>query len=149
MGRETIVYKDKNYNRYPESKRPQLRNYYYRHDKWKESPVALHRQIYEDNHGPIPKGHQVHHKDNDFSNNSPDNLVCLTVAEHRKLHPMSDEAKAKRAIESRERNPLGAWRKENPDLAYQTQIENGKKGAAAMAEKAKRNRVQSDGGRLP
>ena len=173
MERETINYRGKNYHRYPESKRPQLRNYFYRHDKWKESPVALHRQVYEDANGPIPKGYQIHHKDEDFTNNSIENLECLTIAEHRKLHPMSKEARARTSERSRENDPLGEWRKnnpelakeaavkngsksqgldnwrkENPELANETYIEAGRKGGKAGAGKKKGGSLQHNGGGL-
>ena len=75
MERESIEYRGKMYHRYPESKRPHLRNYYWHHGKWKEPPVALHKQVYIDIYGPIPEGMQIHHKDGDFLNNSPENLL--------------------------------------------------------------------------
>lgn len=127
MERETINYRGKNYHRYPESERPQHRNYFYRHDKYKESPVALHRQIYEDTHGPIPPKKVIHHKDENFLNNTIDNLECITQAEHLKKHPMSEEACKQRACESRERNPLGTWRANNSELAAKHAFENGSK----------------------
>jgi hypothetical protein len=83
--KERIVYKGKKYNRYPESKRAQLRNYYWRHDKWKEPPFALHRQIWIDNFGDIPKGYIVHHKDGNTFNNNIENLQLLLNADHVKL----------------------------------------------------------------
>lgn len=78
----TIEYNGKKYHRYPNSKRRQLRVYYWRHDKWKQAPVALHRQIYIDNFGPIPDGYHIHHKDGDTENNSPENLQALPAKVH-------------------------------------------------------------------
>lgn len=46
----------------------------------------LHRAVYEKTHNVIPKGYQVHHVDHDKGNNEPENLVLLTVKEHRQLH---------------------------------------------------------------
>lgn len=86
MKKETIIYKNKKYNRYPESKRRQLRVYYWRHDKWKESPVALHRQIWIDNHGDIPKGFVIHHKDDNPLNNDISNLEMISHGDHTRLH---------------------------------------------------------------
>ena len=34
----------------------------------------------------IPKGFAIHHKDGDWKNDMPDNLLCLTHDEHRRLH---------------------------------------------------------------
>lgn len=83
--RITIEYNNKKYHRYPNSKRRQLRVYYWRHDKWKSAPVALHRQIYIDNFGPIPKGYHIHHKDGNTENNSPDNLQAIPMKTHMSL----------------------------------------------------------------
>lgn len=35
---------------------------------------------------PIPKGYIVHHKDEDITNDSPDNLELMTRAKHSSLH---------------------------------------------------------------
>lgn len=126
MERETVNYNGQNYHRYPDSKRPQHRNYFFRHDKWNESPVSLHRQIYEDHHGPIPKGKQIHHKDGNFLNNSIENLECLSAAEHRRAHPASEETREKFRANSERRQPLAKWRNENPELAKETYRENGR-----------------------
>ena len=91
--RITIEYNGKKYHRYPNSKRRQLRVYYWRHDKWKQPPVALHRQIYIDNFGEIPKGFHIHHIDGDTENNSPDNLQALPPEVHATMYlkDMTDE----------------------------------------------------------
>lgn len=80
-----VEYKGVVYRRYPESKNRTHRVYYQHHGEWKKPPVFLHRKIYEDNFGPIPKGHHVHHKDNNPDNNSPDNLEALPMAQHMSL----------------------------------------------------------------
>jgi HNH endonuclease len=46
----------------------------------------LHRRIYEDNFGPIPSGHVIHHIDHDRGNNSLDNLALMSLAEHVSYH---------------------------------------------------------------
>lgn len=86
MERETIEYRGKKYNRLPNSKRRQHRVYFWRHDKWKSSPFALHRQIYIYNFGEIPKGYVIHHKDENTLNNKPSNLVAMSKSEHMRLH---------------------------------------------------------------
>ena len=58
----------------------------------------IHRLVYQIFVGPIPNGCDIHHKDFNKRNNSISNLICLTHAEHSKLHgelrePMSEEAK--------------------------------------------------------
>lgn len=46
----------------------------------------LHRLIYEEVFGSIPKGFCIHHKDGDKTNNNPSNLMLLTKSNHHKLH---------------------------------------------------------------
>ena len=92
----TIEYKGVKYHRYPKSKRRTHRVYYQHHGKWKEPPIFLHRKIYEDNFGPIPKGYHIHHKDGNTENNSPDNLEALPASVHATvyLNEMSDAQRA-------------------------------------------------------
>jgi hypothetical protein len=94
---ETIIYKEQRYNRNPDSKRRQHRAYFWRHDKWKEAPVALHRQIWIDSNGPIPKGHIIHHKDGNTLNNLIENLESLSPKDHAILH-MKERKVEKNAI---------------------------------------------------
>ena len=42
--------------------------------------------FYRHTHGPIPKGHVIHHRDHDSLNDTPDNLQRLTRAEHLNVH---------------------------------------------------------------
>lgn len=46
----------------------------------------LHLAVYRDHYGPIPAGHDIHHKDENKLNWHPDNLEALTRSEHLKLH---------------------------------------------------------------
>ena len=82
MEKETIIYKGRKYNRYPNSKRRHLRVYYWCHDKWKEPPRTLHRDIWKETYGDIPKGFVIHHKDGNTLNNNIENLEILTNAQH-------------------------------------------------------------------
>lgn len=93
MLRETVVYGGKRYHRYPESKRRQLRVYFWRHSKWKEPPVALHRQIWTDLYGPIPKGFVIHHKDDNPINNAISNLEIMSRGEHARGHMTPERRK--------------------------------------------------------
>jgi hypothetical protein len=51
----------------------------------------LHRDVWEYFNGPIPQGYQIHHKDFDTDNNSVDNLVCVSIKEHHKIHKEHDQ----------------------------------------------------------
>ena len=46
----------------------------------------LHRLIYEEVFGSIPKGYAIHHIDGDKTNNNPGNLMLLSKSNHHKLH---------------------------------------------------------------
>lgn len=60
--------------------------------KWytgsKELSISEHIVIYCELHDltEVPKGYHVHHRDFDKLNNSPENLVLLTISEHMKIH---------------------------------------------------------------
>jgi hypothetical protein len=46
----------------------------------------LHRIIWEDNFGKIPKSHEIHHKDRIRSNNDINNLQLISGRNHARLH---------------------------------------------------------------
>jgi len=46
----------------------------------------LHQDVWEFHNGPIPDGHDIHHVDEDKSNNAISNLEILTCEDHGKLH---------------------------------------------------------------
>lgn len=53
--------------------------------------MTIYRKIYEEHCGPIPKDedgrtYEIHHKDGNRSNNTIDNLQCVSIAEHYKIH---------------------------------------------------------------
>ncbi len=73
-------YKDRNYYIYPKSKQLHRQRYFY------SGFGFLHRHVYEDNFGSIPKGLHVHHKNGDTFDNRPENLELLTNSEHGKRH---------------------------------------------------------------
>jgi hypothetical protein len=78
----TIVYNGENFT--PDKDR------YYRstqfHTRLPGGHRLLHRVIYEDHHGPVPKGRVVVFADRNDTNFSPENLLCMTLREMRKFH---------------------------------------------------------------
>jgi hypothetical protein len=46
----------------------------------------LHQVIYVEHFGPVPEGHEVHHKDHDKANNAPQNLEAVPVLWHSDHH---------------------------------------------------------------
>jgi endogenous inhibitor of DNA gyrase (YacG/DUF329 family) len=85
--RETVEYAGDKYHRYPDSEHHHLRDYYWRHTRNDEAPVALHRQKWRDEYGDIPDDHIIHHCDGDPLNNDIDNLEAITQSEHAERHP--------------------------------------------------------------
>lgn len=79
--REYVIYKGIKYTRNLNSEN--MSNHYF------ESPYkknSLHRAIYEEHYGKIPKGHHIHHIDGDITNNNIENLHLLTNSEHIDIH---------------------------------------------------------------
>jgi hypothetical protein len=57
----------------------------------KRTHSSVYRKIYEDHHGPIPQDHlgrsfDIHHRDGNDLNNSPNNLVALSIEDHYSAH---------------------------------------------------------------
>ena len=50
--------------------------------KWR----LYHVWFWKQTNGPLPKGHVIHHIDFNPLNNNLNNLQCLTIGEHMKLH---------------------------------------------------------------
>lgn len=48
--------------------------------------LQLHRLIWETYRGPIPKGYIVHHINGNKKDNRIENLSCISVKEHNKIH---------------------------------------------------------------
>jgi hypothetical protein len=61
---------------------------------WQRDGVRLHRVVFEHFHGDIPEGWQVHHRDEDRSNNHPGNLALLHGSEHARLHSIQPQRAA-------------------------------------------------------
>ena len=61
---------------------------YYKISTTKEGNLDkhLHRLIYEEHYGKIPKGYVVHHKNHNKLDNDPNNLELMTRGEHTTLH---------------------------------------------------------------
>jgi hypothetical protein len=83
MQREVVVFKGVRYYRYPD-KTERSRHLYYASKK--RPSDYLHQAIWKDANGPIPAGHQIHHKDGNPLNNALDNLECLSPLEHKARH---------------------------------------------------------------
>lgn len=84
---DTIEYRGVTFRRYPDSERWADRMYFTPGSGDRQRGVGrLHQEIWKTEHGEIPPGHHVHHKDEDPLNNEPGNLVCLPGEDHRAEH---------------------------------------------------------------
>jgi hypothetical protein len=62
--------------------------------------MNIHRKIYTETYGPIPKGCDIHHIDGNHSNNDPTNLKAVTLQEHFDIHySQGDYGAAHRVIQ--------------------------------------------------
>src|SRR3990167_2182519 len=84
--RETIEWNGLKWHRYPNAKKANHRKYFQRHGEWRSNPVYLHREVWKFNHGAIPDGFHVHHKNGDTLDNKPENLECVSRRKHSEQH---------------------------------------------------------------
>jgi hypothetical protein len=106
---KSVIFQGKYYSR-KKNKR------YYRRSEWVYDPIKgkkrciereLHRDVWESVNGPIPKGFDIHHKDNDPDNNHPSNLIAVSKSDHARHHNAfarwnsTEQAKALRASNHR------------------------------------------------
>lgn len=66
-----------------------------------------HTLVWEQHHGPVPRGHHVHHRDGDKGNNAIENLELLTNSEHQHLH--KGTRRPYRPTDRSVRMAAGAW----------------------------------------
>ncbi len=75
-----INYNGRNYRKHLKQK------YFYTSKYMGMYSRCLHRQMWFDVYGEIPKGFQIHHKDGDAFNNSIDNFELVEGREHSRAH---------------------------------------------------------------
>lgn len=73
-----------------------------RHDGYKHygagrKHILEHRIVWEAEHGPIPPGMVIHHRDGNKLNNTIDNLEMMTNAEHMRHHAI-ERFRVKRGV---------------------------------------------------
>lgn len=111
MGCETIYYNGNKFDRYPNSSNRHVRVYFWCR-RYGKKTLSLHRTIWEDNYGEIPKNHIIHHKDNNPLNNEPTNLECISKKEHAQKY-LTEELKEKwrKNLEKNARPKAIEWHK--------------------------------------
>lgn len=58
-------------------------------------PMRLHTYVWIKYNGEIPKGYQVHHKDENKDNNDISNLELLTTYKHQSMHGLKNSARSR------------------------------------------------------
>ena len=87
-------------------------------NEWRKEAKMLHRVIWEEKNGEIPKWYVIHHKDHNSLNNSIDNLEIMEKSLHCSYHTKEmfkdDEYRTKQEKHLEEIRPLAAeWHKSN------------------------------------
>lgn len=86
---ETVHWNGHTWRRYPESRHFSVRQYFRRTTRPSNGKLQhfwLHKEVWKQKHGDIPAGHDIHHIDENTTNNSIDNLQCLSKSDHSTLH---------------------------------------------------------------
>jgi hypothetical protein len=120
MQQLSVVYRGKLYRRNPKAKQRAHRVYFWCHDKYKESPHSLHRDMWIDAFGPIPPGMHVHHKDSNPFHNTISNFELKSASQHMADHMRSPLRKRQqRCIMLRAVIPAArAWHKSEAGIEW-------------------------------
>lgn len=73
--------------------------------------IRLHIYVWEKFNGPVPDGYDVHHVDEDTSNNELSNLILMERGEHHRLHSAEHVEEAAKRMEIYARPAAVAWHK--------------------------------------
>ena len=119
---EKIVFNGDNYFEDPRT------GYFYRSIPKTTKKLLLHREVWKDKNGEIPKGFVIHHIDHDKRYNALANLACMDRKAHQSYHAndceyLGSEANIKQLAAARQK--ANAWHGSPEGLAWHS--ENGKK----------------------
>ena len=95
--------------------------YYLSTKKIGVSRLRLHVYVWKKHNGDIPKGYQIHHKDQNKDNNEIENLDCLSEKEHLSWHGLNptEEFRKKRAENfEKVRRKATEWHKSKEGLEW-------------------------------
>lgn len=86
---EIVEWGGHKWRRYPDAKAITIRKYLRRCERRggkRLRTLWLHKEVWKNHNGKIPKGMDIHHKDENTANNEIDNLELLTPTEHQAKH---------------------------------------------------------------
>lgn len=114
---EIFIFNGLKYRRYPQSKNRSLRVYFSR-----RGGVHLHREIWKSVHGKIPKGHHIHHKDENPLNNAIENLECISAGDHLRHHRLGKIPTEEQTKHLERIRPMAAeWHRSDEGRAWHSQ----------------------------
>ncbi len=105
LGKALVIeYNGIRFRRYPKALSWTTRNYYRAAGNLAAQGIRLlHQEVWKATYGPIPPGHDIHHKDHNPLNNRPENLDCISRADHYTHHNTTSERELAR-IKQRQAN---------------------------------------------
>jgi rubrerythrin len=107
---ETIEFAGVTFRRYPNAKGRTERVYFTPGIADRAKGIGrLHEEIWKAEHGPIPDGWHIHHKDEDPLNNELANLEALPAGEHHRHHHARPATPAKKAHLDNVRHLAAEW----------------------------------------
>jgi hypothetical protein len=60
--------------------------------KWFPQRQSEPRRIWETHYKrEVPEGYHIHHKDGNHDNNDPENLICMSLEQHIKIHELAGD----------------------------------------------------------
>lgn len=98
---ESVEFNGIVFRRYPDARQASHRRYF-KPSGWfiAHGVQALHQEIWKAENGPIPKGHEIHHRSKDYSDNSIGNLELVTSEKHDAAHS-AERSKRSRSAQQR------------------------------------------------
>ena len=114
---ETVFWEGFHWRRYPESKHQGIRQYFRRTTRngtnGKLVHFWLHKEVWKSVNGDIPEKHDIHHIDEDTTNNSPENLQAISRSDHSRLHINHLERAIAKAPEWHRSEEGRAWHRQH------------------------------------
>jgi len=88
----------------------------------------IHVWVWEQHHGPVPEGHDIHHKNQDRADYRIENLELVTHGDHRKVHAeMKFEGGGKTCTRCKVWKPLTSFRRRSGRGLYSSECLDCKK----------------------